>query len=193
MCYEAEADHSHSSLPGKLILLGLVAVTLCACVVPERRAHRAMPPPEPVNTASIAAVYVYPANGQSDSQLDRDRYECHQWSVKQTGYDPSQVHSASERVEVVSAAPPGASTAAGAVTGAILGAAVSRPRNAGGGAIVGAVAGAMVGAAVDENRQERVDRVQERYDRRHEQAVQQAQGYRRAITACLEGRGYTVK
>ena len=27
---------------------------------------------------------------QSERQLDRDRYECHGWASKQTGYDPSQ-------------------------------------------------------------------------------------------------------
>lgn len=40
--------------------------------------------------ASGADIYVYPTSGQSERKLDRDRYECHGWASKQTGYDPSQ-------------------------------------------------------------------------------------------------------
>jgi hypothetical protein len=36
-----------------------------------------------------ASVYVYPRNGQSEEQTSNDRYECHQWAVSQTGYDPT--------------------------------------------------------------------------------------------------------
>jgi hypothetical protein len=35
-------------------------------------------------------VYTYPAKRQSQEQQNRDRYECHSWTVKQTGFDPSQ-------------------------------------------------------------------------------------------------------
>lgn len=33
-------------------------------------------------------LYVYPARGQSEQQLADDRYECHQWAVKESRYDP---------------------------------------------------------------------------------------------------------
>jgi hypothetical protein len=36
-----------------------------------------------------ASIYVYPRNGQSEEQTSQDRYECHQWAVSQTGYDPT--------------------------------------------------------------------------------------------------------
>jgi hypothetical protein len=39
--------------------------------------------------ASAANIYVYPRNGQSEEQTATDRYECHQWAVSQTGYDPT--------------------------------------------------------------------------------------------------------
>lgn len=32
---------------------------------------------------------VYPSEGQSDEQRARDRYECYQWAVDETGYDPA--------------------------------------------------------------------------------------------------------
>ncbi len=34
-------------------------------------------------------IFVYPSNGQTDEQTDKDRYECHRWAVEQTGFDPS--------------------------------------------------------------------------------------------------------
>jgi len=34
------------------------------------------------------SVFVYPKSGQSAEQQDKDRYECHRWSVEQTGFDP---------------------------------------------------------------------------------------------------------
>lgn len=35
-------------------------------------------------------LFVYPRNGQSESQTAKDRFECHQWAVSQTGFDPSE-------------------------------------------------------------------------------------------------------
>jgi len=142
-------------------------------------------------------VYFYPAAGQSTEQQDRDRYECYVWAAKQTGFDPGQPQMAGNvRVEVVPVPPSGEGTLAGAFGGAILGAAVSSHHHAGEGAVVGAILGAMLGAASDTARQDQVQRVQERYDRRdahrYSQIEQRASEYRRAMAACLEGRGYTV-
>lgn len=164
---------------------------------PPRHRVEAPPQAEPVPAPSTQ-VYVYPTGGQSPEQLDRDRYECHAWAVKQSGFDPSLAQVAPhQQVRVVGMPPPGADVVAGATTGAVLGAVVSRPGNAGGGAIVGAVAGAIVGAASQNAREEQANAVQHRYDQRDAQVAarleQQASGYRRAIGACLEGRGYTVK
>ena len=63
--------------------------------------------------------------------------------------------------------------------------------------VVGAVAGAIIGAASDASRQEQAERIQERYERRDAQSIaeieRRAADYRRAMAACLEGRGYTVQ
>src|SRR3984893_11574342 len=37
-----------------------------------------------------SGVYLYPRNGQSDEQTQKDRYECHSWAVNQTGFDPTR-------------------------------------------------------------------------------------------------------
>jgi hypothetical protein len=156
------------------------------------------PPPATVAPLPDTRVYVYPNAGQSDAQLDRDRYECHLWAVRQSGFDPSVAQAAPhERVEVVAMPPPGTDTLAGAATGAIIGASVSRPRDAGGGALIGAVAGAVLGAVSDSARAQQAADAQRRLDARSEQQDygldQLAGNYRRALSACLQGRAYTVK
>lgn len=35
-------------------------------------------------------LYIYPKKGQSEEKQADDRFACHQWSVKQTNYDPTK-------------------------------------------------------------------------------------------------------
>jgi hypothetical protein len=37
---------------------------------------------------AIGEVYVYPKQGQTEAQRERDRYECYLWAVEETGFDP---------------------------------------------------------------------------------------------------------
>jgi hypothetical protein len=175
------------------LLVSVASLALGACASPPARplVQRIAPPPS-------TQVYFYPTSGQSPARQDRDRYECYLWAVKQTGFDPGQPQPTTPPgVVVVPTAPPGTGTIMGAATGAVIGAAVSRPRRAGEGALVGAVAGALIGASSDAARQEQADRLQENYNERAAQrtaiADRQAQNFRRAMTACLVGRGYTVR
>ena len=148
--------------------------------------------------ADFDAGVFYPTAGQSTAQQSRDRYDCYVWAVKQSGFDPSRTSLAlPQRVSVQPVPPKGTSTAVGAVTGAAVGAAVSGRHNEGEGAIIGAVAGAVLGAASDASRTAQAQQVQERYDRRDATRAaaleEQAGSYRRAMSACLAGRGYTVQ
>jgi hypothetical protein len=140
---------------------------------------------------------IYPAKGQSPEQLERDRYECHVWAVQQSGFDPSQPGvPAGQRVMVEPANPPGTGTAVGAIAGAILGAVVAGPRNAGAGLVLGGITGAAVGTASDVNAQAQANYEQQRLDAGYNasvsQGAQRASNYRRAISACLDARGYTT-
>jgi len=40
-------------------------------------------------TLAQGQAFAYPNAGQSEEQQSRDRFECHQWSVSQTGFDPT--------------------------------------------------------------------------------------------------------
>ena len=146
----------------------------------------------------LTKLQVTPQRGQSADQTRRDRYECHNWAFKQTGYDPSLPRLAPhQQVQVVPMPPDRRGTVGGAVAGAVIGASVSGPHDSAEGAVVGAVAGAIVGAASDASRAREAAGKSSR-PTAAEQAEQarlekQAYDYRRAISACLEGRGYTVK
>lgn len=150
-----------------------------------------LPPPS-------TEVYFYPNQNQSLAQQDRDSYECYLWAKERTGFDPSSPGLAPHhKLAVVPETPPGTDTAVGAVTGAILGATVASRGKGPEGALIGAVAGAIIGSASDATRQEETYRLQKYYDRQTAEQTanieRQASQYRRAISACLEGRGYTVR
>jgi Glycine zipper len=149
-------------------------------------------------------IFMYPAKGQSQAQQERDRYDCHSWATRQTGFDPSRPATAA-----MPAPPPtttyqpsqrhiargaGRGAALGAVGGAITG-------DAGKGAAAGAAMGGLAGGfrRRDERRQQYAQQqhAQQQYMQQHAAAQSSQQGlraaYNRAMSACLQGRGYTVQ
>jgi hypothetical protein len=167
---------------------------LSACVVGPPRGNPPPPPPPPNVT-----VYAYPQQGQSPQQMDRDRYECSTWATQQTGFNPSDPNvPPHERVQVVTGPPPGSGVAVGAITGGILGAAVSRPRDAGAGLLLGALLGGAIGAGAEASADAQAQGAANASANAHMQAQaaqieRKASDYRRALGACLEGRGYSIK
>lgn len=169
-------------------LLAAAVLTACASAPPPRAAA---PPPPPVN---LTKVFFYPSQGQSEAQQDRDRYDCHVWSVRQSGFDPTLHIPPRERAAYVPARPPGQTVGAAAAVGAIIGAATSRPGDAAEGAVVGAVAGSLVGAVAVSAEADSARAVATRHDARDADRYERdSAGYRRAMSACLEGRGYSVR
>jgi uncharacterized protein HemX len=133
-----------------------------------------------------ADLYIYPNKGQSPEQQSRDRYDCHLWAVQQTGFDPTRARASSPpppppQGGVFKGAARGA--AVGAVGGAIAG-------DAGTGAAVGAATGGLIGGMKQRGQ------AQQQQQAQANQAAQQQNAlaaYNRALSACLSGRGYTVK
>jgi len=162
----------------------LMAILLAGCVTPPPRVVNVPAPPPP-------RVFVYPAQGQSPQQADRDRYECHTWAVQQTGVDPSRVASY-QQVVVQPANPPGSGAVGGAVAGAIIGSIIAGPWHSGAGFLVGGATGAIVGSAADANAQKQAQQTQQQINQAAAAGQAQADAYRRAFGACLTGRGYTV-
>ena len=136
--------------------------------------------------------FVFPSQGQSQQQMDRDKVECQIWARQQTGFDPLATPRAT--------APPPSREApqGGLVRGAARGAAVGVVGGAiagdvGRGAAIGAGTGALVGGM---RRSDQVRREQEAERQwAQQQAAQQSQDrdrFNRAFRACLQGKGYTV-
>ena len=136
-------------------------------------------------SAALAQQYVYPAKGQSADKQKKDEYECHQWAVNQTGFDPTK-------------APPPAAAAPPPAAGASRG---SGARGAARGAVVGEIVaddastGAAVGAVAARGQSRRENRAQAQAAGQQQQQASSSQqaGYSKARGACLEGRGYSVK
>lgn len=124
--------------------------------------------------------------GQTKEQQDKDEYQCHQWSVEQTGFDPTKppptTSQSSQQSTGGAVRGAGRGAALGAIGGAIAG-------DAGKGAAVGAAVGG-AGGRMRQNQQNRQAQAQQ------EQAKQAYQntldGYNRAKATCMQGRGYTV-
>ena len=155
-------------------------------------------PAQDQNITAITQVYFYPNKGQSTQQQSRDHYACYNWAVDQTGFDPSTSSIVPEqRVRVVPMPPPGHDTVVMSIAGAVLGALIAGPRHAGGGALIGAASGAVAGAVSDISREESARQLEEAYQNSNQgrdlRKEKKALDFRRAMSACLEGRGYTVK
>jgi outer membrane lipoprotein SlyB len=178
----------------RLLLVSLV-LSLAACYPAT---YREVPAAKPTPKPPMTQVFFYPKGGQTTEQQSRDQYECYNWAMQQTGFDPSQSSIPSERrVKVVPMPPPGHDTTALAIAGAVLGALIAGPRHAAVGALIGGGSGAAAGAISDVTRQQYAQQMEEAYANR-DQALDaryegKARDFRRAMGACLEGRGYSVQ
>ena len=140
-----------------------------------------------VSSQAAAEVFVYPKQGQSQEQFQKDQFECHSWAKQQTGFDPAQPSP--------SASPQYAPQTGGVARGGARGAAVGAIGGAiGGDAGKGAAIGAAVGAAGGGLRQRSAN---EQAAAASQQAMAQQQGnvqrYEQAYGACMGGRNYQVK
>jgi hypothetical protein len=129
-------------------------------------------------------VFVYPSKGQTKDQLEQDEFACYKWGKEQTGFDPTQT--------VQQAAPPQkhGQVVGGAVKGAalgVVGGAISG--DAGKGAAIGAAVGAAGGAMRRGRYTREAEDTQQKAEQKYEASLD---GYKRAFTACMTGRGYTV-
>lgn len=144
--------------------------------------------------SASAQQFVYPAKGQSPEQQKKDEYECYQWAVKQTGFDPTkpppapQQQAAAKPPTTPTGVTPGAGVR-GAARGAVVGEIVSD--DPGAGAAAGAIAAR--GASRRQNAQQQQQAAAQQQQAAAQQTQQQQATYGKARAACLEGRGYTVK
>jgi predicted lipid-binding transport protein (Tim44 family) len=179
------------------ILLLLVAAGLMAgCATLGGKSNT--PPSSPKYAPQYPPAWspiIYPNRGQTSQQEEGDKYQCYTWAKQTSGFDPMAP------VQPMGAPPPSSAKAAaggavmGGAGGALGGLAIgSLFGQAGKGAAIGAIAGGLIGGMM---RKEQVDQqvaAQEQRTSQQMAAYQENRNtYNRAFTACMEGKGYTVK
>src|SRR5580698_5225839 len=138
--------------------------------------------------SSMFGVYVYPNKGQSQTQQTNDESICYKSARDKTGVDPANLPATTAAPAAAKQGGAVRGAAGGAAGGAAIGAVAG---NAGQGAAIGAVTGAIVGR----RRQTALNNAERQYAEASAQSQrsQSLNNFRRAFSACLESKGYTVK
>ena len=162
-----------------------------------------------VSDANAQQVFAYPNAGQSQEQQGKDRYECHQWAVSQTGFDPTAaapIAPVPPPGQGYADAPPpppppkqggflglgdggffkGGGVVGDAATGAALGAAGGAiAGNAASGAAIGAVASTLFGAVSRTNSNNQQSQQSQQY--------QQQQAYQQQQVQAQQNQAYEIR
>ena len=135
---------------------------------------------------------VFPAKGQSQEQIEKDKFSCYQWAKNETGFDPMQTPTASTPPPQQQAGRGGALK--GAAVGAGVGAIVKRDDSRSKGAGTGALVGGVLGGARQSSQRQRDEQARQQWERQQaNEYAQKRNTYNRAFSACMESKGYTVK
>jgi len=140
-------------------------------------------------------LVIFPAKGQTPEQMEKDKYDCYTWAKKETGFDPMQAQPTAQAPAAQPQGPQG-ERIRGAARGAALGAVVGGIANddAGKGAAAGAAAGTMAGGMRSrQNRRNQAQAQQQQAQQQNAATDEKRSVYNRAYSACMEGKGYTVK
>lgn len=166
----------------KKVLLPLMILML-ASFIKEAQSQ------EDTSIAKGLGLFVFPAEGQDKDQQELDEYKCYKWAKEQTGIDPinppevkaAEVDRSADGTAIRGAA---RGAAAGAAIGAIAG-------DAGDGAAIGAIVGGLRG------RRAKVvgDELEQQANNQAAAATEKElmANFNKAFSACMEGKGYTVK
>ncbi|WP_216841240.1 glycine zipper family protein, partial [Acidobacterium sp. S8] len=164
------------------------------------------------SAASKVGLYAYPGKGQSHDQQLIDESDCYNSAQQQTGVNadtpapqpPSSADIQAAQAQAADAAPQqkggrAKGAAKGAVGGAVIGGIAG---DAGTGAAVGAGVGTVHGgrkqrkanaAAKDQASAQAGADVQQQYQNQKAAYDQQMSTFKRAFSACMDARGYSVK
>jgi hypothetical protein len=132
-------------------------------------------------------LFIFPNKDQTPEQQEQDQGACYVWAKNQSGFDPITANSEAPR----NTEPNKGGVVRGGLGGAAVGAAVGAiAGNAGKGAAMGAAGGGLIGGM--RRSSQRSEQKARKKDWENQQQGNR-DSYLRAYTACLEGKGYTVK
>jgi hypothetical protein len=152
----------------------------------------------PINLALGQDLIVFPAQGQSEAQMEQDKFACYNWAKGQTGFDPMQMPTASSPPPSQQQESVGGSMLKGGIAGgaggAIIGGIAGGSRGARKGAAIGGLTGGALGGMHSSSQNRQIEQQRQQWEQEQtRQYLQQRNTYNRAYSACLEGKGYTVK
>lgn len=169
---------AYKTIRQSMILTGIFLFAGFSCVAQSN-----------TSIASGLGIYVFPSEDQDQETQDTDEMACYKWAKEQSGVDPmnppkvqaGEVDRSADGSAIAGAA---GGAAAGAAIGAIAG-------DAGEGAAIGAILGGIRGRRAKKAREARQQQA-------NEMAAAYAQeeymnSFKKAFSACMEGKGYTVK
>ena len=138
--------------------------------------------------SSSLGIYVYPGDGQSIEQLAVDENECHQWAQQTTGVDPNNPMAGVQVQAPQQQSGPTGGAARGAAKGALIAEVSDNDRSeyAAAGAVLGAARGRRQRQAQNQQAQQQAQAQAEA------QAAERLDSFKKAYSACMGGRNYTV-
>ena len=176
-----------------------IVIVFCVIAAPSLMA-------ESKSLSETMKVYVFPTDGQDQTQQSQDEADCYSWSVDRTGTDPfelarqarEQAEAANQAMTDAQSAGQGAAgrgAAGGAAAGALVGGIFGRgPRSGLRGAAVGATTGALIGSSQKNQAQaQATEQVQREAARARKATQEEMDGFRKAFTTCLEAKNYIAK
>jgi len=184
-----------------------VIAGLCAMAMPLVASAQT----EGKTVAGSLDVFVFPAENQTAEQQAEDEGTCYQWATTNTGTDPNAIakqqqanqQQAQAEQQAAQAAGKGATQGAGArgaVRGAAVGAVIGEiaSDDAGKGAAWGAAAGAVSGRRQAHQAQAQAQAQAQQQaaaqaQQREALTAEQMANFKKAFSACLEAKKYSVK
>jgi hypothetical protein len=141
-------------------------------------------------------LLVYPAKGQTAEVQAADEKACYDWAQQQTGHDlntpPPNADSAGKAAKAKTDSATTGAAVGGAAKGAVAGVAIGAiAGDAGKGAAIGAATGAVAGRRGRKRAEAQAEQsgANQAVAVANDKVVQ----FKKAMSVCLEGKGYTVK
>jgi hypothetical protein len=172
-----------------------------AMVFSGAQAQNIAPPTGTKSLAATLSVYAFPGAGQAATQQAQDESDCYKWAEQETGNDPFQLdkqfaqqqQQAAQQAQQAQQATSGAG-AKGALGGAAGGAAIGAiAGDAGKGAAIGAGVGFLANKARTQSKSQQSQQQSQQSQAAAKATAAQITDFKKAFSACLEAKKYTVK
>jgi hypothetical protein len=169
-------------------LHGTIGAALLSCLALSSQSQTQPAPATPQAVAKSLGLIIYPAKGQTPDQQSTDEQQCYAWAKTQTGIDPTAPPPPPAPAEQAQGGQRVKGAAKGAAAGAVIGEVANNDADEG--ARVGAAAGAISGGR--QARKEKKSHEEQAASQAQAAQTEQQTTFKKAMSTCLQGRGYTT-